>query len=61
MEDIMLRLNDHYQESLEHFSENRIVALCLQGSQNYGLQTEDSDVDSKLIVVTMMSILISKM
>ena len=51
MEDIMLRLNDHYQESLEHFSENRIVALCLQGSQNYGLQTEDSDVDSKLIVV----------
>ena len=51
MKTTMERVQEHYSESLEHFSEDRIVALCLQGSQNYGLDYEYSDVDTKLIVV----------
>ena len=43
-------LNDHYTEALETFKKNQIVGLWLQGSQNYDLDTEDSDIDTKLIV-----------
>lgn len=43
-------LNDHYKEALEYFPENCIVGLFLQGSQNYNLDFEDSDIDTKLIV-----------
>lgn len=48
---IMKRVNEHYEESLTHFSHSRIVGIFLQGSQNYGLDYEKSDVDTKLIVV----------
>lgn len=47
---IMKRVEEHYEESLARFDESRIVVLCLQGSQNYGLDYENSDVDTKLIV-----------
>lgn len=43
-------LKAHYNEALEHFSENRIVGIFLQGSQNYNLDTAESDIDTKLIV-----------
>jgi hypothetical protein len=49
--DIFSRLADHYKEALEYFPEDRIVGIFLQGSQNYGLDIEGSDVDSKLIVL----------
>lgn len=49
-EEIMLRLGDHYIEAMEHFKESNIVGIWLQGSQNYGLETPESDVDTKLIV-----------
>lgn len=47
---IMDRVREHYNEALEYFSEDRIVCLVLQGSQNYGLETMYSDVDTKLIL-----------
>ena len=47
---IMKRLHDHYKEALEYFSEDQVVGIFLQGSQNYGLDTEHSDIDTKLIV-----------
>ena len=47
---IMDRVREHYNESLEYFPEDRIVGIFLQGSQNYGLDYEDSDIDTKLIV-----------
>lgn len=47
---IMERVREHYNEALEHFPEDRIVCLILQGSQNYGLDYEGSDIDTKLIV-----------
>ena len=49
--DILTRLKDHYNESLETFTKNQIVGLFLQGSQNYELDLPGSDVDTKLIVV----------
>ena len=48
---IMKRLHDHYEESLQFFKPEEIVGVFLQGSQNYGLDHEGSDVDTKLIVV----------
>ena len=47
---IMERVREHYNEALEHFSEDRIVGIYYQGSGNYGLDTPNSDVDTKLIV-----------
>lgn len=49
-EEIMSRLNDHYNEALEHFPEDQIIGIFLQGSQNYGLELPTSDIDTKLIV-----------
>jgi hypothetical protein len=47
---IMERLREHYNEALEYFPEDRIVGVFYQGSGNYGLDYEGSDVDTKLIV-----------
>ena len=45
------RIKEHYDEALQYFSENSIVGCFYQGSANYGLDYEYSDVDTKLIVV----------
>ena len=50
-EQIIKRVQDHYDESLQYFQEDQIVGCFLQGSQNYDLQLPDSDVDTKLIVL----------
>ena len=47
---IMDRVREHYNEALEYFPEDRIVGILLQGSQNYGLDMANSDIDTKLIV-----------
>ena len=47
---IMERLNEHYEEAKQYFDESRIVGIFIQGSQNYGLDYEGSDIDTKLIV-----------
>lgn len=48
---IMARLAEHYKESKTLIDESRIVGLFCQGSQNYGLDYEGSDIDTKLIIV----------
>jgi hypothetical protein len=50
-EKIMSGVADHLWEAREHFNSNRIVGIFLQGSQNYGLDYEGSDIDTKLIIV----------
>lgn len=45
------QLNRHKQFALSLYSEDRIVGIFCQGSTNYGLDTKDSDFDSKCIVV----------
>lgn len=48
--EVLNRVHDHFNEALGYFKPNNIVFLGLQGSQNYGLDTSISDVDTKLIV-----------
>ena len=47
---IMNCVQQHYNDALEYFPEDRIVGLFYQGSGNYGLDTPTSDVDTKLII-----------
>lgn len=49
-ERIMKRMHEHYVRGIELYGESRIVGLFLQGSQNYGLDYEGSDIDTKLII-----------
>ena len=51
MKTVMQRVQEHLDEALIHFKKEQIVGIFLQGSQNYGLDTPQSDVDTKLIVV----------
>ena len=48
---VMKSMVEHFTEARNYFESDQIVGLFLQGSQNYGLDTETSDVDTKLIVV----------
>lgn len=58
---IMEQVNRHYQEALTLFPEDRIVGVFLQGSQNYGLDYEGSDIDTKcLLVPTLEDIIFNK-
>lgn len=49
--EIQCRLLNHYDEALEIYNPDKIVGIFLQGSQNYGLGTNKSDVDTKCIVL----------
>ena len=49
-EDVMKRVQEHYDAAVELYGE-RVLGVFLQGSQNYELDYEGSDVDTKLIVV----------
>ena len=51
MKNTMSRVHEHYREAQRYFPEDAIVGIFLQGSQNYGLELPNSDVDTKLIVV----------
>lgn len=48
--EIIFRVNEHLKEAQQYFDNDHIVGIFLQGSQNYGTDTEQSDVDTKLIV-----------
>lgn len=47
---IFQQLYDHRDEAGQYFDKNHTVGIFVQGSQNYGLDYENSDVDTKLIV-----------
>lgn len=47
---IQEKVKEHLDESLQYFDKSRVVGIFLQGSQNYSLDYENSDVDTKLIV-----------
>lgn len=48
---IMSKVREHYKEAKNFFPEKRILSIFYQGSGNYGLDVESSDVDTKLIVL----------
>lgn len=49
--EILNKLNSHVQLVREKFPDYTFYFCALYGSQNYGLDTEDSDVDSKIAVI----------
>lgn len=58
---VRFSLYEHWLEAHKYFPEKSVVCLMLQGSQNYGLETADSDVDTKLIVApTFMDIAMNR-
>ena len=48
---ISQKMKEHLQEAKETLKDRPIVVLACQGSQNYGLDYEDSDFDTKCITV----------
>lgn len=58
---ILNRVQGHYNEALKLYEKDKIVGVFLQGSQNYGLEIENSDVDTKCIIVpSFMDICLNK-
>ena len=51
MVNIQARLHDHYDEALKHFKKEQILGVFYYGSANYGTNNEDSDVDTKVIII----------
>ena len=51
MRDIELAIQEHKQKVLELYPEYQILGIFLYGSQNYNIATENSDVDTKAIIV----------
>lgn len=47
---IITRLNQHLVAALNQYDKEWFV-ICLQGSQNYNLDDENSDIDSKLLIL----------
>ena len=47
--EINKRILEHYQELVDRGFE--VVCVMLQGSQNYGLDYENSDIDTKAIIL----------
>lgn len=45
------KVQEHYNEALLYYPEDKIIGIFYQGSGNYGLDTCNSDVDTKLLVL----------
>ena len=41
----------HYDECAAHYGKDKVWATMLYGSQNYGLDTPDSDIDTKTLLI----------
>lgn len=48
---IMNRLQEHYEDVLSQYPEDRIVGIFVCGSTNYNIDIESSDIDSKVILL----------
>ena len=49
-QDIQKRLHEHALYAINTYNKDWFV-ICLQGSQNYGIVDEESDVDSKMLLI----------
>ena len=47
---IMKQINRHYNYALTLYNEKQIIGVFCQGSQNYGLDLETSDIDTKCLL-----------
>lgn len=48
---IMENVANHFKDACQHHDPQHIFGIFLQGSQNYGLDVENSDIDTKLITI----------
>lgn len=48
---IIKRVEEHYNYICQLYPPEQILGVFLYGSQNYGIDTEDSDVDTKAILI----------
>lgn len=48
---VMNRLQEHYDDVLSQYPEDRIVGIFCYGSTNYNIDIESSDIDSKVILL----------
>ena len=51
MRTIMDAVKEHKAKVLENYAGDQVLGIFLYGSQNYGIDTEESDVDTKAIIV----------
>lgn len=58
-EEIIKRLREHLDAVSDHFYD--YFFLALQGSQNYGLADEESDIDSKILTIPSLNNLVFKL
>ena len=47
---IMDRVREHYNEACQYYPKERIIGIFYNGSANYGLDCENSDVDTKCLI-----------
>lgn len=57
---IMNRMWEHYNDALTQYPEERIVGVFYQGSGNYGLDYDGSDVDTKCVIVPTIQQLVNE-
>ena len=50
-QNITEHLKLHYDERVAHYGKDKVWATMLYGSQNYGLDTPDSDIDTKTLLI----------
>ena len=48
---VMQRLQEQYDYIKNFYNEDNLLGIFLYGSQNYGFATDESDVDSKVILI----------
>ena len=51
MRQITEAIREHKREVLKYYDEDQLLGIFVYGSQNYGIDTEDSDVDTKAILI----------
>lgn len=49
--DVMTKIMNHKEAVLKKYPEYQILGIFLYGSQNYNIATENSDVDTKAIII----------
>lgn len=57
---IMNKMWEHYNDALTQYPEERIIGVFYQGSGNYGLDYEGSDVDTKCVVIPTIQQLVNE-
>lgn len=51
-ERIMKHVQAHYEQACDHYGEDNVLGVFLYGSQNYNCDLENSDIDTKCILIS---------